>query len=340
MQRLSCAGRFEGVGPGADGLISRAEAHAEGLTDEDIGRLLRLGAWVKLRRGWYTPRKLWDRLDAERGRRLLVIRAASRGLVGSHVISHTSAALVHDLPVLRGRDRLVHVTKHGAPRARVRHGIKHHQSRYRLEDVQFVAGLPVLALPRTALDIAREDGFVAGVCAIDSARQRGVSLADLWSARQPMWHWPNVTVADDAVVCSDAGAESLGETLTRLLLLELGLGPVQTQFELRDATGWARCDLRVGRHVVEFDGFVKLQPEERGGLARLRPEEVVAIEKRRQDWVCGFHLGMSRVTWPELWGHQRELTKQRLLREYSATSARFGTAIDDLAPYIVVRRAG
>ena len=242
-----------------------------------------------------------------------------------------------DLPILRPRDDLVHVTKYGAPRARVRNGIKHHQSRFRIEDVVFVDGLPVLGPARTALDIARESGFVAGVCAIDSARQRGVSLTELWAAREPMRHWPNVTVADDAVLFSDGGAESLGETLTRIVLDEIGLGPVETQFELRDATGWARCDMRVGRQLFEFDGLVKLQPLERGGLAERPPEEVVADEKRRQDWVCGFHLGMSRVTWDELWGAERARLKARLRREYDATTARYGTSVSDLAPYIVRR---
>ena len=31
--------------------------------------------------------------------------------------------------------------------------------------------------------------------------------------------------------------------------------------------------------------------------------------------------------------------KQRLRREYDATTARFGTSIDDLAPYVVLRHA-
>src|SRR4051794_13548191 len=60
-------------------------------------------------------------------------------------------------------------------------------------------------------------------------------------------------------------------------------------------------------------------------------------EKRRQDWVCGFELGMSRIAWPELLGAERARLKVRLRREYDATTARYGTNIDDLAPYIVRR---
>jgi hypothetical protein len=327
-------------GPGGDGLISRQQAAAQGLSPADVRRLLVRGVWVPVRRGWYTTAEHWESLDDRRGRALLEIRAVQRGLGRAHVISHESAALVVGLPVLRPRDGLIHVTKYGSPRARVRHGVKHHQSRFRLEDVQFVDGLPVLGLPRTALDIARERGLIAGICAIDAARQQGVSLADLWRARAAMRHWPDVTVADEAVLFSDDGAESLGESLTRIVMIEAGLGPIQTQFELRDPTGWARCDLRVGRHIVEFDGLVKLLPVARRGLATREPAEIVAEEKRRQDWVCGFHLGMSRVTWPELWGDRRRILKERLVREHAATTSRYGSDIDDLAPYIVHRRAG
>jgi len=320
-----------------DALISRPEALAQGLSPDDVKRLVRGGLWVPVRRGWYTTQERWSLLDPDRGRPLLAITAAHRGLRRPHVISHSSGAVVLDLPILRPRDGLIHVTKQGSPRARVRHGIKHHQARYRGDQVLMVEGLPVLGLARTALDIAREFGFPAGVCAIDAARQRGVSPAELAEARAAMWHWPRVRTADDALAFSDPGAESLGESLTRILLGELGLGPIETQFELRDATGWARCDLRVGRQLVEFDGLIKLRPPERGGVADREPEEVVAAEKRRQDWLAGFHLGVSRVTWDELWGANRERTKLRLRREYDATVSRFGSSIADLAPYVVRR---
>jgi hypothetical protein len=320
-----------------DGLISRAAALARGLSADDVKALVRLGVWVPVRRGWYTSRAHWAELDERRGRPLLAVRAVHQSLVRPHAVSHSSAALVHGLPILDPRDGLVHVTKVG-PRARVRYGIKHHHARYRPDQVVEIDGLPVLDLPRTALDIAREFGFEAGVCAIDAARQRGVSIAELAEARQPMWHWPNVGVVDDALGFSDPAAESIGESLARVLLDELGLGPIETQFELRDPTGWARCDMRVGRQIYEFDGVVKLRPPERGGVADRAPEDVVAEEKRRQDWVCGFHLGMSRITWGDFWGMGRERAKARLIREYDATRARFGESIDDLAPYIVHRR--
>lgn len=322
----------------SEALISRSEAIAAGLAPDDVKRLVRSGIWVPVRRGIFTHRDRWLDLDEWRGRPLLTVRAVHRSLVLPHAISHTSGALVHDLPVLRTHDGLVHVTTYGTSRARVRNGVKRHHALFTDDEVWLIDGLPVLGLARTALDIAREHGFAAGVCAIDAARQRGVSEAELWAAREAMWRWPGVSVADDALVASDPGAESLGESLSRILLKEAGLGPVQTQFELSDGKRSARCDMRVGRQMFEFDGVIKLRPPERGGVADRPPEEVVAAMKDRQDWVCGFHLGMSHITWPDFWGARRDQAKRRLRREYDATVSRYGTSIDDLAPYIVNRR--
>ena len=201
-----------------------------------------------------------------------------------------------------------------------------------------VDGLPVLDLARTAVDIAREHPLPHGVVAIDAARQLGVSLAELWSAIDAMYRWPGITTARLAVESSDGGAESVGETLARMMLDELGIGPVQTQFELRDATRHARCDLRVGRHLVEFDGRTKYLRIENGGVAVVDPDRVVWEEKQRQDWLLGYRLGMSRLVWADFWGDRRRVAMARLAREYEQTCAMFGTSIDDLA-HLVVRRA-
>ena len=322
-----------------DGLVSRREALAAGVSLGVIRSLVESGALVTLRPGIYVLAEDWFEADHLRQRPLLLVRAAHRSLASPHVVSHTSAALAQDLPFLRSRTRLIHVTKPHGPRARVRAGIKHHQARYCPEQVRCVDGLPVLDLARTALDIAREDGFAPGVVAIDAARQRGVTTAALSETLAAMWKWPGSTTARAAFDFSDPGAESVGESLTRILLAELDLGlPIHTQFELRDSSGRVRCDLQVGRHVFEFEGKIKLLAPEQGGVADRPAVEILAARQARHDWVCGFELGMSHVTWDDLWGARREATKRRLRREYAATVARFGTSIDDLAPYIVHRR--
>ena len=97
------------------------------------------------------------------------------------------------------------------------------------------------------------------------------------------------------------------------------------------------CDVRVGRHVFELDGKVKLIPVAEGGVAARDPVDVLWAEKKRQDFITGFKLGVSRVTYRDL-GPGRQQAVARLRREYADTVARFGTDIRDLAPYVVRRR--
>ncbi len=217
------------------------------------------------------------------------------------------------------------------------HGVKRHVAPYSDGQVVLVDGVPVLDLARTAADIAREHGYVHGLVACDSARQRGVSLGELWEAVAPMSCWPEVTVVRAAIQDSDAGAESVNETLGRILVKEADLGPVQTQFEIADGTRRARCDMRIGRHLVECDGWAKYQPVQHGGMAAASAEQVVWEEKQREDWLRGYRLGMSRLVWADYWGPRRQAAKERLRREYAATCAAYGTDISDLNGFVVRR---
>ena len=321
------------------GLITRAQFLDTGHTREHLKGLLRTGQLVTVRRGVYMPRDLWTTLDPYVGRQRTRARAAHLQMGRAHVLSHDSAGDELGLAMLRPDRELIHVTRRGVRGGRVEHGIKHHLAPYRPDQVVVVDGIPVLEPARTAVDVAREHGLIPGVVAMDSARQLGVTESDLWAATAPMHHWPEVTVVRAAILKSDAGAESVNETLGRMLLDELGIGPVETQFELRDETGRARCDMRVGRHVFECDGHKKYLPAERGGLAVVDPDRVVWKEKQRQDWVIGFRLGVSRLVWADYWGRRREIAKARIAREYAATCAAYGTDISDLARYIVKRTA-
>ena len=304
------------------GLILRRQAIEAGLTPEQVGRRLRSGDWVAVRWGVYVSQAVWYSLDDHVGRPRLEARAASLGMVMPHVLSHDSAAYLHGLPILEARPRLAHVTRFGVLGGRTKAGVKHHKAPFAPEQVTFVDGVPVLDLPRTVADIAREHGRRHGIVAACSALRAGVTRRELERAVEPMRSWPFVTHPRVSVAYADGGCESPGEALALLMVKELEIGDVQSQFGLRDGRRTAWVDVRIGRHLVEFDGHLKYDDP-----------AVLWQEKRRQDWLCGFKLGMSRLTWTDVQADVWKATQRRLLREILDTNARFGVTIDDLAPY-------
>ena len=146
-----------------------------------------------------------------------------------------------------------------------------------------------------------------------------------------MWCWPGSTQVRSAIELADAGAETPGETLLRILIRELGIGEPDTQFPVWADGRVAWTDIRVGCHVFEFDGRLKYRQVEEGGVARKPAGDVVWEERKRERAVCAEGLGMSRVIWDELFGHERARLKKRLLAEYDVTLARFG---DELPPHL------
>jgi hypothetical protein len=317
---------------GQGGVFTRRQAVECGYTERELKTLTgHRGRWVVVRRGCYAERGLWEALDDD-GRYLLRVRAAALNAHREAVVSHTAAAVVHRLPVRPRWRELVHVTRSDARGSRTEGGVKHHPGLLPGHDVVTVEGMRVTSLARTAVDVAREHGFEDGVVAADAARRLGVTRGQLDAVLLGMASWPYVTVARAAVDVSDGGAQTIGETLLRLVVLELGLGLPQTQFLVSERDRWAEVDLRLGRHLFEFDGQVKYRGREQGGVADSPPEEVVWREKRREDWIRRSNggFGMSRVVWSELFGEARARTVHRLRAEVMETWRRFGDAMWDV----------
>jgi len=291
------------------------------------------GDWVVVRRGVYADRATWEALDRYSGPPLARARAAHLTTNVDHVLSHDSAAHAWGLPVVLARSQLVHITRPGVRGSRTEGGVKHHLA-MRPPVVETIAGLPVTGLARTAMDLAREHGYECGAAAADRAMRWGVIADDFDDVLSGMTSWPGVTRARRAAVVADPGADTPGETLTRLMLLELGIGIPITQFPVPVSDGVAWCDLRVGRHIVEFDGRRKYQSALDGGDAVRPPEEVVWNEKVRERDIAAHGLGVSRVFWDDCLGHARMATLDRLRREYDATVRRFGDVLpSDLAEF-------
>lgn len=313
------------------GLITRRQALAAGMTERELRtHTKRDGPWVVVRRGVYAERELWASLDEHVGQWALRDQAAHLTMTQAHVMSHDSAARAQDIPLLRPQRPLVHVTRRGVGGSRTRHGVKHHLAKASPVCVEIVRGMPVTDLARTAVDVGREHGFTAGVIAADTALRRGVRRAQLVAQLEVERNFPDITGSRAAVEFADPGAENMAESLGRMLVDELGVGRAQTQFAVRVADGrvmW--CDLRIGCHLFEIDGKIKIIGREQGGVADRPAEDVLWDEKKRQVLVCAEGLGMSRIVWDDYWGDARERALLRLRREFDLTVLRHGTRLPD-----------
>ena len=269
-------------------------------------------------------------MDPFREQPVLRMRAAALVILSTdYVFSHDSASIVHRLGAPDPVHAQVHITRRKVHGDADRAGIKHHLAPYLPTQVMVVDGLRVLDPARTALDMGREHGLVAGVACTDAALRRGVTPSDLAAARERMWCWPGSRVMDAAIDLADPGAETWLESAGRVLVSGLGIGRPTTQFGLTDGGRTVWCDLRVGRHIFEADGFGKYEP----GVGA-DPLAALREEKKRQDFISGFKLGVSRITAYDCHAGRAQ-AERRLRREYDDTCARFGTAIDDLAPFVV-----
>ncbi|MEQ6902846.1 type IV toxin-antitoxin system AbiEi family antitoxin domain-containing protein [Nocardioides sp. YIM 152588] len=315
------------------GLITRPQAVRAGMQPDQIDRLVRRGVWTIVRRGVYAEASYAATFTSERDQRLLRDRAASLRIRAAHVWSHHSAAYLLGLEVLHQRPAVTHVTRPGVIGSHHRYGVTHHLAPYAPRDVIEIDGVRCLRPARTALDIAREHGFRHGLVAADAALRSGTTRGDLELGVAVMRYWPGVTTARDVIASASPDTDSAGETLARLMVTSLGHGVPEVQLGLTADGRTAWCDLRLGRHVFEFDGRVKYQRLDEGGIATGPAGDVVWREKRRQDFVCGFKLGMSRLVWDDLLQPSWERTARRLNREYRETCRLFGTDARDLAAY-------
>lgn len=321
------------------GLVTRLQATEAGMAADQIDRLVRRGVWTVVRKGVYAETSYVASLVTTDQRRLLQDRAASMRIRSPHVLSHHSSAYLLGLSVLNERPApRTHVTRPGIVGSHQRHGVVHHRAPYSIEWVDDRQGLRCLDAARTVCDIGRDQGFLHGLVAAEAALRTGVTRTALHRAARAMRCWPQVTVVRDVNASASPESDSAGETLAKQLVVSLGFGVPAQQFGLTDEDRTTWSDLRLGRHVFEFDGRVKYQRLDEGGFASSSPEEVVWFEKKRQDWICGFKLGMSRLVWEEVFaivtgGPTLERVQARLTREYLDTCRRFGTDVTDLARY-------
>lgn len=271
---------------------------AQGHDQNTLRRLASIGMLHRVRHGGYVT----DPGSDERARHRQLIEATIPLLGPTTVISHWSAAVLHGLPVWNAWLGRVAVTR--PPNS---HGVRdrwlHSHSCPLPEDEvdidQFL--WPVTDLSRTGLDLARSQPFSQGVAVLDAVRRAGVGadhLDDL-IARSP--RRPGMGRARQVVLFSNPGAESPGESLSRVFLRDHGFPPPVLQYRVEGPSGEfvGRCDFGWPDAGVlgEFDGRTKYQGEfvpDSTGLGVLLDEKARESRIRELGWI------LVRWTWPEL----------------------------------------
>jgi hypothetical protein len=280
-------------------LLRRAEALADGMSDDELARLIRRGELVRLQRGTY----LQDAAPLTgRARHAAIVRATVAGLRLPGVISHVSAAVLHGLPIWNVPLGRVHVTRRPPANGSGSRRVHLHVGRLPAEEVTAVGGLVLTDLSRTSVDVARTLPFEQAVVIVDAAlATKRTTREELTACLDRLGPVPGVRGAARVVAFADGRSESVGESRSRVLMKRFGLPAPELQVKLyrRDGSASARCDFgwRPDRTVGEFDGRVKYGRLLRPGQA---PGDAVFEEKLREDEIRDQGWKVARWIWREI----------------------------------------
>ena len=296
-------------------LVTRAALLAAGHSEAQLRRRVSAGGdLMPVARGVYADRAAWQSASRE-GRHLLTVRGALLTGGDGLIVSHGSAAVATGLATLAVSIRAVHLTRPGAPCSRRRDGRVVHGGRLDGDEIEAVGDLQATSLGRTVADIARADGWLAGLVVADQGLRAGLSRDSLAAALDRQAGLPGTGSFTRLGQLADAGAENPGESLARALALEvteaLGLPPPETQFLIADGGRTAYADLRIGRVLIELDGRWKYARDRSFGDGS-PPEEVVYAEKVREDWLRSLGFVVVRLTWADVYGSGRTAAIARL----------------------------
>ncbi len=280
-------------------LYLRSRMLAAGWSDDEVRRLLRLGDLRRVRRGSYVTGPLPEE-PARRHR--VAVTAAVAALGAQAVVSHVSAAVLHGLPLWGVALQRVHVTRMRASGGRRGRIVHVHTAPLAADEMALVDGIAVTSVARTVIDVARTVPFEQAVVVLDAAL--ALELVDgeqLAEALLRATGWPGCPAARRAVAFAEPGAQSVGESRSRVAILRAGLPRPVLQWEVCDAAGRSLGFTDFGwpkrRAVGEFDGEVKYGRLLKPGQS---PGDVVFAEKIREDKMRATDLGMARWIWDEL----------------------------------------
>lgn len=301
-------------------LRSRASLVAFGWTDKQIRAAVKGQHIRRVHHGWYIPQALWDGLFWEQQHLAHVMAVVNDAQEPGPVAARESAAVVHGLPLYRYRPDRVHVICAADERVSSTADVMRHYGPLEPSDITSVNGIRCTSLARTVVDVARTCKLETAVACADAAlRQVAVTGSDPFAydanaaerlrreMKEVMSRMPRasgIRIARWVVDFADGRAQSVGESVSRLRLVQLGFRVPRLQVRIDGPEGrFYVVDIDAEHWWVEFDGNDKyLDPRLREGRSA---DQVVVAEKKREDWIRAVsgrmtvHLGDEHIATPE-----------------------------------------
>lgn len=264
----------------------------EGWTTDKINKAVSDGTLTRVRRSSYAPTV---ELDAE-GEARRRVAAACGTRHPDCVVSHTSAALLHRLPVRAGALTLVHLTRWSNAHGKTTAGVRLHRAIVPDDQIVEIDGLRVTSLERTVVDVARIEPYAWSVAVADAALRRQLAADEVAEMLDRLGRAKGVGQARAAIEFGDARSESVAESMSRVSMVRAGIARPTLQWEVADAAGeWIATSDFGWEHlrlVGETDGRGKyVDDPQRGRTAA----DVVMDEKRRDQLIL--EAGWLPVHW-------------------------------------------
>lgn len=283
---LACVSQALAAGSGT---VTSSELAALGLGSGTIASLISGKVLTRVSRGAFVDTARLKAADPD-GRHVLITIAIARSWPPGVMVSHTSAALMRRLPVLR-RPTVVHGSRRGPGQFRRTKSYTIHTG-YSGAGCSSIQGVDVIDPAFVVLGAAELGGRNEAVVVGDAALRLGqATIQEIRAAAETRRFHAVQPVIERAVELMDAGAESPGESLARLVLTTLGY-TVQSQVVITDAAGFVgRVDLLIEgtKVIVEFDGMTKYA----------HVDDLVA-EKRREVRLQRAGYVVVRLVWSDL----------------------------------------
>jgi hypothetical protein len=282
-------------------LFPRERLLIAGWSDQRISRAVGSGRLVRVHRGWYAASGEWSSFHPEERHlaHVIAVHAQSRG--GRATAVGVSAAVLHGLPLYRTTPRRVHIAARtlDGRTSSSRDGVARHEFTVARDQLDERYGVPCTSLARTVLDVARSTPVLTGVACADAALRRlawddaghtyDADAAERFRTELEELAFRaaggrGIRSARFVISFADGRADRPGESVSRVLLHQLGFAPPRLQVAVAAPHGGNYyVDFGLDECGVwgEFDGDGKYSADGRD------PEAAWREEKVREDWIRG-----------------------------------------------------